>query len=31
MSSSFVTRDGSSWVPEYLFAIEVETCIGCSR
>ncbi|AYG64086.1 ferredoxin III, nif-specific [Rhizobium jaguaris] len=31
MTAPFVTRDGSSWVPEYLTAIDGKTCIGCGR
>ncbi|EJC75037.1 ferredoxin III, nif-specific [Rhizobium leguminosarum bv. trifolii WSM2012] len=30
MVDSFVSRDGSSWLPEYLSKIE-ESCIGCGR
>ena len=26
-----LTRDGRGWVPEYLVAINDETCIGCGR
>ncbi|MQV53174.1 ferredoxin, partial [Sinorhizobium medicae] len=29
MTSSFVTRDGSRWMPKYLSAIDGATCIGC--
>ncbi len=25
------TRDGRSWEPEYLIAIDSKTCIGCGR
>jgi Nif-specific ferredoxin III len=25
------TRDGRAWQPEYLLAIDAETCIGCGR
>ena len=25
------TRDGSSWYPTYLLAIDAATCIGCGR
>ncbi len=25
------TRDGRAWVPEFLTAIDPETCIGCGR
>ncbi|MDD3444772.1 MAG: ferredoxin III, nif-specific [Zavarzinia sp.] len=25
------TRDGRSWTPEYLLAIDPKTCIGCGR
>jgi Nif-specific ferredoxin III len=25
------TRDGRSWSPAYLLAIDAETCIGCGR
>lgn len=25
------TRDGRSWSPSYLLAIDSETCIGCGR
>ena len=25
------TRDGRSWQPDYLQAIDPETCIGCGR
>ncbi|RRH94542.1 ferredoxin III, nif-specific [Mesorhizobium tamadayense] len=31
MRSTFITRDGSIWVPEYLTAIDGKTCIGCGR
>ncbi|MER9357846.1 ferredoxin III, nif-specific [Mesorhizobium sp. M0514] len=31
MMSTFTTRDGSGWVPEYLTAIDGTTCIGCGR
>ncbi len=31
MISSFVTRDGSRWMPKYLSAIDGATCIGCGR
>ncbi|AYG70501.1 ferredoxin III, nif-specific [Rhizobium sp. CCGE531] len=31
MTGTFVTRDGSTWVPEYLTAIDGKTCIGCGR
>ncbi|MQX96113.1 ferredoxin III, nif-specific [Sinorhizobium medicae] len=31
MISSFVTRDGSRWMPKYLAAIDGATCIGCGR
>lgn len=27
----FSTRDGTPWEPEYLVAINGETCIGCGR
>ncbi|OWK25157.1 ferredoxin [Rhizobium yanglingense] len=30
MTSSFVTRDGSRWIPEYLNKIGA-ICIGCGR
>ncbi|HXX66319.1 MAG TPA: ferredoxin III, nif-specific [Polyangiaceae bacterium] len=26
-----ITRDGRSWMPEYLLAIDAEVCIGCGR
>lgn len=26
-----ITRDGRDWVPKYLLAIDVATCIGCGR
>lgn len=26
-----ITRDGRSWEPSYLLAIEAGTCIGCGR
>ena len=26
-----VTRDGRSWHPDYLIAIDGKTCIGCGR
>ena len=26
-----VTRDGRGWQPDYLIAIDRETCIGCGR
>lgn len=26
-----LSRDGRSWVPQYLLAIDVATCIGCGR
>lgn len=28
---SLTSRDGSSWEPEYLLAIDPEKCIGCGR
>ena len=28
---AFRTRDGSIWTPEYLTAIDPDTCIGCGR
>ncbi|MER9209517.1 ferredoxin III, nif-specific [Mesorhizobium sp. M0771] len=31
MTSTFTTRDGSGWMPEYLTAIDGRTCIGCGR
>ncbi|MGX9120424.1 ferredoxin III, nif-specific [Mesorhizobium sp. BHbsci] len=31
MTRPFVTRDGSSWMPDYLTAIDGTTCIGCGR
>ncbi|ARO32514.1 ferredoxin-3 (plasmid) [Rhizobium etli] len=31
MTGSFTTRDGSSWVPKYLVAVDGATCIGCGR
>ncbi|WFU13200.1 ferredoxin III, nif-specific (plasmid) [Rhizobium sp. CB3090] len=31
MTGSFVTRDGSNWMPEYLTGIDGKTCIGCGR
>ncbi len=27
----FTTRDGKPWEPEYLVAINGQTCIGCGR
>ncbi|RWX08426.1 ferredoxin III, nif-specific [Rhizobium hidalgonense] len=30
MVDSFVSRDGSSWLPEYLSTIDA-SCIGCGR
>lgn len=27
----FTTRDGTAWEPNYLIAIDGETCIGCGR
>ncbi|MGX5845241.1 4Fe-4S binding protein [Mesorhizobium sp. ArgA1] len=29
MTSPFVTRDGSRWMPDYLTFIDGTTCIGC--
>jgi len=29
--TDYTTRDGSRWMPEYLTAINAETCIGCGR
>jgi Nif-specific ferredoxin III len=29
--SEHVTRGGREWVPDYLVAINPETCIGCGR
>jgi Nif-specific ferredoxin III len=26
-----ITRDGRSWTPEYLHAINAQVCIGCGR
>jgi Nif-specific ferredoxin III len=26
-----ITRDGRDWAPDYLFAIDPATCIGCGR
>lgn len=26
-----VTRNGTPWVPQYLEAIDMESCIGCGR
>jgi Nif-specific ferredoxin III len=26
-----ITRDGRGWQPDYLIAIDGETCIGCGR
>ncbi|CDX53019.1 putative ferredoxin-3 [Mesorhizobium plurifarium] len=31
MTSAFVTRDGSKWMPQYLTAIDGTICIGCGR
>lgn len=31
LTSTGVTRDGRSWQPSYLLAINPETCIGCGR
>lgn len=31
MSSTFVTREGSRWMPDYLSAIDGTTSIGCGR
>lgn len=31
MTSAFVTRDGSGWIPEYATAINATTCVGCGR
>lgn len=31
MTGPFVSRDGSSWMPDYLTAIDGKTCIGCGR
>ncbi len=31
MTSHFLTRDGSTWMPQYLTAIDAMTCIGCGR
>lgn len=31
MPVATVTRDGRSWVPRYLDAIDVDACIGCGR
>lgn len=28
---SYTTRDGSTWMPEYLVSIDGGTCIGCGR
>jgi Nif-specific ferredoxin III len=28
---AFLTRDGRTWVPEYLVAIDAGKCIGCGR
>ena len=29
--TDYTTRDGSTWMPEYLTKINGETCIGCGR
>ncbi len=29
--SAAVTRDGRTWVPEFVASIDAETCIGCGR
>jgi Nif-specific ferredoxin III len=29
--TDFITRDGSTWMPEYLVSIDGTTCIGCGR
>lgn len=26
-----LSRDGRNWTPDYLLAIDAETCIGCGR
>ncbi|KLK90281.1 ferredoxin [Microvirga vignae] len=31
MTNSFLTRDGSRWMPDYLTAIDGAICIGCGR
>ncbi|MCG5481734.1 ferredoxin III, nif-specific [Sinorhizobium alkalisoli] len=31
MTNHFFTRDGSTWIPQYLTAIDAVTCIGCGR
>ncbi|WFU92053.1 ferredoxin III, nif-specific (plasmid) [Rhizobium sp. CC1099] len=31
MTGPFLTRDGSSWEPQYLTCIDAVTCIGCGR
>ncbi|GGE12188.1 ferredoxin III, nif-specific [Rhizobium redzepovicii] len=31
MTSAFVARDGSRWMPEYLDSINPAMCIGCGR
>ena len=28
---TMMTRDGRDWVPQYLLAIDGQTCIGCGR
>src|SRR3974390_1186457 len=28
---SYPTRDGRTWLPEYLLAIDPKKCIGCGR
>jgi len=28
---SHITRDGRSWAPDFLLAIDGEKCIGCGR
>lgn len=29
--AALVTRDGREWIPEYLQAIDYDSCIGCGR
>lgn len=31
MQRDFLTRGGQSWEPEYIVAINADTCIGCGR
>lgn len=31
LETTYATRDGSPWVPQYIEAIDAGACIGCGR